>query len=618
MKNDPVQNKTSLMGSLTRRVMGWMLIVCLLPLLIMAAQGYHCASEAVIETTNNQLYTALMGARAMVNAWLDEKERELAALAANPAVLRALTAQEVDGETQGFVNQLLGAVKNNSDAYEDLVLIAPSGRVVARADDKQHIELGREALEAIRKVSGHTVALGPPHVHDDGGVGVHAVHGVVSATGEIVGYLAGNLDVTRAMGPRLEELSGWSDANIYLLSQNLDIMTAPRNRDGLSTTPGQRGLWPGLSVESFHRIVESEGAVTSLPGPDGAALLLAAAQTPESGWYVVAEKSAMEGYKWLGRLARRASITGLVTLVALLLLSLWIAQRLGRPMQELAGVAQRIRAGQTSERLGPMPGGEAEEVRRTFNEMLDDLQENQRELVRTAALAGVGELSSSIVHEMRNPLSSIKMNLQALKRRSGADPPAVELAEIAAGQVRRLEQMLNDLLQYGKPVVLEPDDTPLAMLFENARDVVASQADQRGIRFVLENELAGRPLAVDRELLCRALTNVLLNAVQAAPAGSAVIIRGAEAAAGMASIEVMDEGPGLPNVSDDRLFKPFYTTKTEGTGLGLANVRKIVELHGGTVNAANRASGGAIITMTLPLAATRAADASGEQAAAGG
>ncbi|MCL4216033.1 MAG: HAMP domain-containing histidine kinase [Candidatus Hydrogenedentes bacterium] len=604
------------MGTLTRRVMGWMLIVCLLPLLIMAAQGYHCASEAVIETTNNQLYTALMGARAMINGWLEEKERELAALAANPVILDALAAQDIDSNTRNSVKQLLGVVKDNSGAYEDLVLIAPSGRVVARADDSQHIELGREALEAIREVSGHAVALGPPHVHDDGGVGVHAVHGVVSATGEIVGYLAGNLNVTRALGPRLEDFSQWSHANIYLLSHELDVMTPPRNRDGLSTTPGQPGLWPGLGVESFRRIAESEGEVVSLPGPDGAALLLAAAQTPDSGWYVVAEKSAMEGYKWLGRLARRASITGLLTLVALLLLSLWIAQRLGRPMQELARVALRIRAGQTGERLGPMPGGEAEEVRQTFNEMLDNLQENQRELVRTAALAGVGELSSSIVHEMRNPLSSIKMNLQALRRRNGDDPPAVELAEIAAGQVRRLEHMLNDLLQYGKPVALQPEDTPVAALFESARAVAASQAEQRGIRFVLRNELAERPLAVDRELLCRALTNVLLNAVQAAPDNSVVTIRGAEAAMGMASIEVMDEGPGLPNVSDDRLFRPFYTTKAEGTGLGLANVRKIVELHGGTVNAANLASGGAIITMILPLAAARGMNTSGRVAVA--
>ncbi|MBZ0288015.1 MAG: ATP-binding protein, partial [Anaerolineae bacterium] len=116
--------------------------------------------------------------------------------------------------------------------------------------------------------------------------------------------------------------------------------------------------------------------------------------------------------------------------------------------------------------------------------------------------------------------------------------------------------------------------------------------------------------------LCRALTNVLLNAVQAAPDNSVVTIRGAKAAMGMAAIEVMDEGPGLPNVSDDRLFRPFYTTKTEGTGLGLANVRKIVELHGGTVKAANLASGGAIITMTLPLAAAHGMNTVGRKAAA--
>ncbi|MBI5094827.1 MAG: HAMP domain-containing histidine kinase, partial [Candidatus Hydrogenedentes bacterium] len=215
-----------------------------------------------------------------------------------------------------------------------------------------------------------------------------------------------------------------------------------------------------------------------------------------------------------------------------------------------------------------------------------------------------GELSSSVVHEMRNPLSSIKMNLQALRRKTQGDPDYEELAEIAAAQAQRVETMLDDLLQYGRPVELNPQPTSFRELTEPALAVVADKAREKNVRVELKDELGNARLSVDREQMCRAMTNLLANAIQAVAPGQTVYVIGTrrnDAGPAHAQLEVRDTGPGLSPEALDRAFKPFFTSKPNGTGLGLANVKKIIELHRGAVSASNRPEGGAAITLLIPL-----------------
>ena len=324
---------------------------------------------------------------------------------------------------------------------------------------------------------------------------------------------------------------------------------------------------------------------------------------------LVVEQDIDEALSWLRILIWRVGATATITSILLTLVAAWISRRLGEPLRVLAHVAQRVRAGSVEERVGPLHGSEAEEVRMAFNEMLDDLAAKQRELLRTATLASIGELSSSIVHEMRNPLSSIKMNLQSLKREVENDPSNRELAGIADAQVRRLERMLDDLLQYGRPIDVVPAPVSFGDLMSSVTAVVAEQARAKQVTIKQHDELLKAKLNVDPEQLCRALTNLVVNAIQAAPAGGIVTVRARKDAlwGHSASIDVSDSGSGLSDEAKERVFSPFFTTKQSGTGLGLANVKKIVELHGGTVTAANANGGGAVFSIKLPLAEGMAA-----------
>lgn len=232
--------------------------------------------------------------------------------------------------------------------------------------------------------------------------------------------------------------------------------------------------------------------------------------------------------------------------------------------------------------------------------------EIERALAQTASLARIGELTSSIAHEMRNPLSSIKMNVQTIEQELGdANPAFHELANIAQEQSNRLESMLNDLLSYGKPLTPKVGRTTFHDLLTETFIAVAQEKEEKGIVVEVVDNLHDTPLEVDKELMIRALSNLALNAIQWSPAGSSIYVSSRLSSIvgshDQAIIEVRDSGPGLDSKKSHRLFQPFMTTRPGGTGLGLANVRKIVEYHGGAVSGCNYSSGGALFTITIPI-----------------
>ncbi len=232
--------------------------------------------------------------------------------------------------------------------------------------------------------------------------------------------------------------------------------------------------------------------------------------------------------------------------------------------------------------------------------------EIERALAQTASLARIGELTSSIAHEMRNPLSSINMNIKTIQQELGdANPAFHELATIAQEQSRRLENMLNDLLNYGRPLTLQIRPTSFSALVEATFNAIARPRDEKKITIKVHDNLGDTLLEIDRELMIRALTNLVLNAIQWSPEESTIAIASrlssTISAHDQAIIEVRDCGPGLDSSKSHRLFQPFMTSRPGGTGLGLANVRKIVEYHGGSVTGCNHAEGGALFTITIPI-----------------
>jgi signal transduction histidine kinase len=217
-----------------------------------------------------------------------------------------------------------------------------------------------------------------------------------------------------------------------------------------------------------------------------------------------------------------------------------------------------------------------------------------------------------VAHDLRNPLTSVKLLLQ----HAAGQPPNAPFAEsklrLILDEIARMEHTIQSLLDFSRPPALRRVRHDVRDTLHRALNLVEGRASRQGVR--MTTALDGGPLTVDAdpEQLHQVFVNLLINAIEAMPDGGQLSVT-AEARGDVSpqvQVRVQDSGPGLPDEILDRLFEPFATTKDRGTGLGLAVSRRIVEEHGGSIQAANGAQGGAVFCVSLPAA--DAADAGAE------
>ena len=582
-----------------------MVILALAPLLIMAAQGLHCARQAVIELVYRNLQSVLDERSAFVRHWLMERERDLSMAAATPCGLPDCTGilDHMDPEHMPAVENALNPARSMPALYESIAVYNAAGVRMAHIGGATHAapESLLDARLRTRLAATNRLVVSPTHPHADGQFGLHMGYPLLASDGRHEGAIVVNVVVAHTLDAILHDRTRLGDtASIYLLASDGRYVSVP---------PGGPGASNAEATVPPAMLRNETGRVHAYVGISGKPVLGVAAPLPAFDWIIVAEIDEAEALGWLAVLRMRAMVTGLLVLVGVMGLATRYSKKLTDPLRALALTARRIATGASRERIAGLHGREAREVAAAFNDMLDAMDEAQRKLVQSASLAAIGELSSSIVHEMRNPLSSVKMNLKALREKVRGDPTYGELAEIASGQVDRLEHMLTDLLQYGKPLELDRKALQFGELVNEVTAALAHHVHAGGVELSVEDRTRGRRFVADKEQLVRAVTNLLDNAMRASPRGSTVRVVGELAGDGAnaaVAIAVRDAGAGIPERAQGSLFKPFFTTRGDGTGLGLANVRKIAELHGGTVDAENLPGGGAQFTLTLPLGGSEA------------
>ena len=217
----------------------------------------------------------------------------------------------------------------------------------------------------------------------------------------------------------------------------------------------------------------------------------------------------------------------------------------------------------------------------------------ERRLEQQRRLGALGEMSAVLAHELRNPLASLKGNAQLLAERLDEGTPNQHKASLVVTEARRLEALTSDLLDFARsgPMDLQPTD-PGALLASCVEEVGRAGFDVRV-------EGAPRAWPLDERRMRQALTNVLRNARQATAEGTLPQVA-AGRTDGSLVITVRDFGAGITPGDEKKIFSPFYTTRTTGTGLGLAVAQRVIEMHGGTIVASNHPDGGAVFRITVP------------------
>jgi signal transduction histidine kinase len=241
-------------------------------------------------------------------------------------------------------------------------------------------------------------------------------------------------------------------------------------------------------------------------------------------------------------------------------------------------------------------------ILKRVQEVVSQIQRQEGESLRAEQLAAVGQLAASIAHEVRNPLTSIKLLVGAAL--NGRYPKGLSDTDLQVihDEVGRLERKVQSLLDFARPLESEPHTQNIAGIVHQVIDLVQERLRQQNVRLTLE--LPEKPISaeLDRDQFQGVLVNLIFNALDAMPNGGRLDVRLSCPALGRLQLTVADTGPGIDAAVADRLFTPFTSTKATGTGLGLSVSRRVVEAHGGQLTASNRDGGGACFTVTLPAA----------------
>jgi two-component system, NtrC family, nitrogen regulation sensor histidine kinase NtrY len=299
--------------------------------------------------------------------------------------------------------------------------------------------------------------------------------------------------------------------------------------------------------------------------------------------------------------------------------SLWIAARVSRPIEQLAHAAEEVAGGNWDVRVPPRGRDEVSVLARSFNHMTEQLVGQRDRLVQSERVAAWRELARRLAHELKNPLFPLQLTVENLVR--ARELPEAEFDEVfrestatLATEIANLKTIIgrfSDFSKMPKPELERIDAVDVIWrvallhfpnLVRKGRKAVEEPKSDGEIGCAIEMSLHPMPLDADPELLHRALSNLVLNAMDAMPDGGAVTIS-AHPKGEMIELRVADTGQGMTPEECERLFTPYYTTKQHGTGLGLAIVQSVVADHAGTIAVESPAGGGATFIITLPRAA---------------
>ena len=275
-----------------------------------------------------------------------------------------------------------------------------------------------------------------------------------------------------------------------------------------------------------------------------------------------------------------------------------------KPIASLTRAAEEHAAGRLEYRIADIPRDELGTLSREVNRMADCLLEIQQRLIEQERMAAIGEVTSTVAHNIRNPLAGIRASAQSSL---GELPPASDLGARLASIVKTVDSLnrwLRELLQVSQPIELECRPTEVGEVIRRVTEVLQSNAERRDIRFVVRQAPDHLAARIDAPRVEQMLLTIVANALEASPAGEAVTIEATRPgdAPSYVELRVQDRGPGIEPAVLERIASAYFSTKPGGTGIGLYLAKRVVRAHGGNLTFENNADQGTTVAVRLPAA----------------
>ncbi|MDR3557463.1 MAG: ATP-binding protein, partial [Syntrophobacteraceae bacterium] len=557
--------------------------------------------------------------RNKLHSWYEERLGDIRVLSRLSAIRDLCSAggspsSEKECTSRAAVaNDLLALTRGKSLAYESIHLISLSGKVLASTEPSSEMIISKMYLEDLRNME---VANGPvlSHLmqHTNREWYIHLTVPVDSKDGKMTAAVFSVLDALGTLDPILSDRTGLGKTGeAYLVDKDGEIVTKSRF----------------LSLkETAKRRFKTFGIASAIARKDGISI-----------FRNYMGREVVGCYRWLPRFHSgllveiqkneilapvKAIRTAVLTMAALVILicfmaSFLLSRQISRPISQMAKASREMANGSLDQRISYSRRDEIGTLSESFNSMAEDLSsligslkqkeisiqraydelmQAQQQLVQSEKMAAIGELVAGVVHEMRNPLSSVKLNFQIIGRSLGRMTPLHEHYSIGLDQIAQLEKMLSSLLDYSKPISL--GKVPFQLDTIVAESILQLQPFTGGRAIEVKTVGPIPNVMGDPEQIRQVLTNVIKNAIESAgPSGKVdVTIKAAgENTNNGPLIEVRDNGPGISRQDIKRIFQPFFTTKKDGTGLGLSIVKKIMEAHGFRVSISSEEGAGAVV-----------------------
>jgi signal transduction histidine kinase len=493
---------------------------------------------------------------AVVNERWEYRQGDIALLAGNAATLRAVAGDSLEMDDREFLENLADGLSRTIPSIE---IRDEAGRVRWSSASTSR-ETQRPAAAAVAP----SAPVGPVY---------EVRRPVLDSSGTRVGQVIVQLAVD-ALGPADSARPLVPGGHAALRIRATQMMLIPL-RPATRYPIGERATIGRDTWLVVHRTLEEPGLDIAIGAPVGP--------------YVTPFKAATR--IGIGALA--------AVLVAAVFAALVLTARLTRPLEELATASEAVTQGNLDRRTSPSGPIEVRRVGTAFNTMTENLRATLDELSRRSALASVGEFATSLSHDVRNALTSVRLDLERAERMRISESSPRKLVERALGSVTRLEAVVTGALQVARAGKTPAAEVDISVPIRDAATAVTGMMSS--IPAALEIQMSGEPLLVRGSSfgLQQVFANLLFNAAQALEPGGRVLVAG-RSRAGIVEVLIADNGRGIGEEMLASLSGQFVSSKPTGSGFGLPIARRIVTEHGGSLEIESVAGEGTVVSVRLP------------------
>jgi len=364
---------------------------------------------------------------------------------------------------------------------------------------------------------------------------------------------------------------------------------------------------------AVNELLTKNDGILEFTNKDDVRILAAFTKIEEPGWGVVVRQPTEESYAIAEQNLVFLVVVFICSLIAALILGIYLARKISGPVTVLLDGVNQVATGKLDTKIAVDSGDEIGKLAAAFNMMTGKLKlhmdevdkahlevlRTQKQLLQSEKMAAIGQLAAGLAHEIYNPLNVISGFTEVLLKQNRPDTEKKHLEEIYR-ETGRCQNLIAELLRFAKPKKSGRTLSDIGVILTETVSLAQAQAKAQGISTIIDIP-TNLPLVVaDKDQLKQVFLNLLLNACQAMPSGGDLHVM-AYTSDGRLNVDIKDTGIGIKTQDLQNIFNPFFTTKAEGTGLGLALSFAVMESHGGVINVKSKEGEGAVFTLTLPL-----------------